>query len=186
MWLVITKLQFLDSCAFHTSYQTLLASSVVTTLSRSWLTSVPPNPSAPSLSFDLSVAFCAVEHFAFLEHFLHTASRKCFSSYQLPSQSSSRVLPSLNYRFGTCHGYVPSTSTRIKSGATAAVDLQHPLKEVQNKEQNWDTLYSGKSGKRGLQRVRYFQELILWAWFLHLLLSRKALNSFKVTSAPYD
>ena len=137
MWFVITKFQFLDSCAFHTPYRALLASSVVTTLSRSRLTSLLPNPSVPSLSFDLLVAFRATEHFAFLEHFLHTASRKCFSSNQLPShQSSSWALPSLNYRFGTCHGYVPSTSTRIKSGATAAADFQHPLKGVQNKEQN--------------------------------------------------
>ena len=33
---------------------------------------------------------------------------------------------------------------------------------------------------------RYFQEKILWAQFLHLLVSRKALQSFMVTSAPRD
>ena len=130
MWFVMTKLQFLDSCAFHIPNQALLASSLVTTLSRSWLTSMLPNRSAPFLSFDLSVAFPAIAHFAFLEHFLHTASRKCFSSYQLPSpQSSSWVLPSLNYKFGTCHGYMPSTSTRVKPGAAAAADLNTPWRE---------------------------------------------------------
>ena len=43
-----------------------------------------------------------------------------------------------------------------------------------------------KTGRTGLQIVRYFQELILWAQFLHLLISRKVVNSFMVTSVPQD
>ena len=35
----------------------------------------------------------------------------------------------------TCHGHFPSTSTRIKSGAAAAADFQHPLKGAQGGEQ---------------------------------------------------
>ena len=38
----------------------------------------------------------------------------------------------------------------------------------------------GKTGIVGLQIVRYFQEKILWAQFLHLLISRKVLKSFMV------
>ena len=38
----------------------------------------------------------------------------------------------------------------------------------------------------GLQIVRYFQEKILWAQFLHKLLSRKTLKSLTVISAPRD
>lgn len=149
MWFVITKFQFLDSCAFHTPYRALLASSVVNTLSRSWLTSLLPNPSVPSLSFDLSVAFHAIEHFAFLEHFLHTASRKCFSSYQLPShQSSLWALPSLNYKFGTCHGYVPSTSTRIKSDAALQLlTFNTPLREFRIKNRTETPCIPEKLGR---------------------------------------
>ena len=45
----------------------------------------------------------------------------------------------------------------------------------------------GKNWHNRFQRVLdYVQELILWAQFLHLLISRKALNSFMVTSAPHD
>ena len=36
----------------------------------------------------------------------------------------------------------------------------------------------GKTGRTGLQTVRYFQGKILWVQFLHLLLSRKARKSF--------
>ena len=35
----------------------------------------------------------------------------------------------------TCHWHLPSTSTRIKSCATAAADFQHPMKGVQSREQ---------------------------------------------------
>ena len=42
--------------------------------------------------------------------------------------------------------------------------------------ENWQNRSSG----------RYFQEKLLWVQFLHLLLSRKALKSFTVTSAPCD
>ena len=34
-----------------------------------------------------------------------------------------------------------------------------------------------KTGRTGLQIVRYFQEMILWAQFLHFLISRKALKA---------
>ena len=75
---------------------------------------------------------------------------------------------------------------RIKSCATAAADLQQPLKGVQGGEQKWGTLCSGKSGRTGLQIVRYFQEQILWAQFLYLLIFRKVLKSFMVTIVPHD
>ena len=54
-------------------------------------------------------------------------------------------------------------------------------KGVQGGEQKWGTLCSGKIGKTGLQTFRYSQELILWAQFLHLFISRKVLKSFMVT-----
>ena len=38
----------------------------------------------------------------------------------------------------------------------------------------------GKTGRTGLQIVRYIQKLILWAQFLYLLISREALKSFTV------
>ena len=44
----------------------------------------------------------------------------------------------------------------------------------------------GGTGRTGLQGVRYFQENILCAQFLHLLTCRKALKSFTVSSAPHD
>ena len=38
-------------------------------------------------------------------------------------------------RIGIFHGHLPSNSTKIKSGAAAAADFQHPLKGVQGGEQ---------------------------------------------------
>ena len=45
---------------------------------------------------------------------------------------------------------------------------------------------SGKNWQNKPTEVTYFQEQILWAQFLHLLISRKAVKSFIVTSGPCD
>ena len=52
----------------------------------------------------------------------------------------------------------------------------HPPERSSGWEQVWGALCSGKTGRTGLQTVRYFQESILWAQFLHLLVSGKALS----------
>ena len=85
----------------------------------------------------------------------------------------------------TKNWYLPSASTGIRSLATTATDLLYALKGFQGGDQEWGTAL-GKTGRTSLQIVRYFQEKILWAKFLHLLISRKALKSLMVTSAPCD
>ena len=50
---------------------------------------------------------------------------------------------------GTCHGHLPSTSTRIRSGAAAATDLQYPLKGVHDAGMRHSILW--KTGGTGLQ-----------------------------------
>ena len=59
-----------------------------------------------------------------------------------------------------CHGCSSPTSTRIKLCAAAAAELQHPLKEFRAERGN-EALYSRKTGRTGLQKARYSQELIL-------------------------
>ena len=56
--------------------------------------------------------------------------------------------------------HLPSASTWVESWATAAADPPHPLKGAQDGDQEWGTLCSGKTGRTGLQRVRYVQEKI--------------------------
>ena len=58
-------------------------------------------------------------------------------------------------------------------------DFQHPLKGVQGGEQKWGTRCSEKNWQNR-SSDRYFQEPILWAQFLYLLISRKALKSFMI------
>ena len=41
--------------------------------------------------------------------------------------------------------HLPCTSTRIKLWVAAAADLQHPLKEVQNVDQEWVNMCSGRN-----------------------------------------
>ena len=60
-------------------------------------------------------------------------------------------------------------------------------------EQKWGTLAGcgdgTRQGKKYLQNRSsdmYFQKVILWAQFLYLLISRKTLKSFMVTSASCD
>ena len=79
--------------------------------------------------------------------------------------------------------HLPSASTRIKSCAAIGADFQPLLKG--------GTLCSGQGGGgeddwQNWSSERDFQEAILWAQYLYLLKSRKALKSFMVTTAPYD
>ena len=82
------------------------------------------------------------------------------------------ILPTTNW-------HLSSPSTRIKSWAHS-VDLQHPLNWVQGRDQEWGTLCSGKNCQNRSSRRKF------WAQFLHLLISRKAVTPFMVTSAPHD
>ena len=75
-----------------------------------------------------------------------------------------------NNNKGTCH--LPLESEPC---ATAAAHLQHPLRGIQCGE--WGTLCPRETGETGLLDS-YFQELISWSHFLHLLISRKTLNPF--------
>ena len=59
---------------------------------------------------------------------------------------------------GTCHGCLPSTSTRIKSCAAAAAALQHPLKKSRV-ESRREALCAPESCRTGLQRD------VLRGWF---------------------
>ena len=94
------------------------------------------------------------------------------------------------WRIGTCQeylpvteqGHLPSASVEVEPFAAAATNLQHPLREIPGGE--WGSLCSRETGGTGLQIVRNFQELISWSQSLYLLISRKALNPFMVTSAP--
>ena len=72
--------------------------------------------------------------------------------------------------------HLPSTSTRIKSWTVGAADLQHPLQRVQGGDQKWrrHSVLWEKWQNRSASIVRYFQEKILRAQFLHLLISRKS------------
>ena len=56
---------------------------------------------------------------------------------------------------------LPSTSRRIKSCAAAAADLQQPNKEFRVESRNKALCAQGKTGRTGLQTVRYARELII-------------------------
>ena len=82
----------------------------------------------------------------------------------------------LHFVFSTTNWHLPFTATWIKSRAAAGADFQKPLKGVQGGKQKWGTLCFGKNWQNK-SSDSYFQELILWAQFLYLLISRKALKS---------
>ena len=78
-----------------------------------------------------------------------------------------------------------SASTRVKSCAPAAADLQQPLKEFRRRAGTGPSVLR-ETGRTGLQRAGYSQELTVLARFLYLLISRKALESFMVRTLPSD
>lgn len=92
---------------------------------------------------------------------------------------------------GTCHGHLPSASPGIRPCAALAADLQLLLQEFRAESrseavhatgsQDWSDLArstrSQKTGRTGLQVVRYDQELILWVQFFYLFISRKNIKT---------
>ena len=84
----------------------------------------------------------------------------------------------------TTNWHLPSASTRIKPYAAVAADFQHSPKGVQGGEQKWGTLCSGGKNWQNRSSDSFFQELILWTQFLHLLIPRKALKSLMGMIVP--
>ena len=92
------------------------------------------------------------------------------------------LLPTKNH-------HLSPAATRIKSLVTAVADLQHTLKEIQGRDQEWGPLCSEKTAKAGLQidiLRRRLENLFNLLNFLHLLMSRKALELLMGTSALHD
>ena len=66
------------------------------------------------------------------------------------------------------------------------LNFNTPWKEFRVKMRNEALCALEKTGRPGLQIVRYFWEKILWALLLHLPITRKTLKSFAVMSTPRD
>ena len=82
---------------------------------------------------------------------------------------------------GTCHLPLQGLNHKLQQLLTFNIPWKFRL-EIRN-----DALCAlEKTGRTGLQTVGWFQKLILWAQFLRLLISRKALHPFMVTLAPHD
>ena len=95
-------------------------------------------------------------------------------------------MSTINWQF-PCYWHLSSTSTKMKSCAATAADFQQsPERSSGLRAEIGHSVLSGKTGRIGLQIVRHFQESILWAQFLYLLIFRKAQKSFMVTTAPHD
>ena len=91
-------------------------------------------------------------------------------------------------QIGTCHWHLPSISVKNTSFADSTVDFPHLFKGVQGVVQKWGTLCSGKTCRTDLQIVKCFQEPMLWAQVLYLLISGKVLKLFilLMTSRPSE
>ena len=76
-------------------------------------------------------------------------------------------------------------ASRIKSCIPAAADLQQPLKEFRRRAGTRPSVLP-ETGRTGLRRAGYSQELTVLAQFLYLFISRKALKSFMVRTLPCD
>ena len=85
-------------------------------------------------------------------------------------------------KIGTCHLPLQGLNHKLLWLLTFNTSWKEFRVEIRNEA----LCALGKPSRTGLQIVRYYQEKILRAQFLHLLISRKALKSFMVTSAPCD
>ena len=86
----------------------------------------------------------------------------------------------------TCHGTCHLPLQGLNQVLLQLLTFNIPWKEFSVESRNEALCALGKTGRTDLQIVIHFQELILWAQFLYLVISRKALKSFMVTSGPCD
>ena len=88
----------------------------------------------------------------------------------------------VNYKLalaiGTCH--LPLQGLR-----RVLLQCWQSLKGAHSGETKWGTLCSAKVWQNR-SSDRHYQKPVLWAQFLHLLMSRKALKCFMVITAPHD
>ena len=89
------------------------------------------------------------------------------------------------FSLSTTNWHLPSTSTRIKSCAAAATDLQYPWKEFKVESRNEALCAWEKIGRTGLQ-IHIFRRSWFWVQFLYFLISRKALKLFMVMTVFQD
>ena len=98
-----------------------------------------------------------------------------------------RYMPRSGIAVPTTDWHLPSTSTKMKiMSCWSCWPSTPPEKSSGWRAEMRHSVLRGKAGRTALQIVRYFQEMILWAQFLHLFVSRKALKSLTVTSAPCE
>jgi len=81
---------------------------------------------------------------------------------------------------GTCH--LPLHG--LTHEPLQLLTISSPWKELRVEIRREALCALRKLGGTGLQIIRYFQEKLLWAQLLYLLISRKSSKSFMVTSAP--
>ena len=134
-------------------YYSFLSMSLLFFLDVSETGSAPPNflfnvsiPSVPSPTqpysfkfFILLVNFCLLLFWGFCYHYCCLSV--CLESIPpIGPQDFSVIERRIKLILSTTNWHLPSTSSRIKSGAATAADLQHPLKGVQGGDQEWDTV----------------------------------------------
>ena len=125
-------------------------------------------------------------------------SRWVLSDSSQPHELQHARLPCPSVSPGVCSNscplsrwcYLPSTTTRINSRAVAAADLQYSGGRSPGWREGVRHSVPGGVGERtvpiGLRIAWYFQKLILWAQFLYLPISRRALKSFMAMTVPHD
>ena len=99
---------------------------------------------------------------------------------------------SVNYKLALAIGTYHLSLLRIKYVLLQLL-IFNTCREEFKVEQKWGTLAGcgdrSRQGRKNWQNRSsdmYFQEVILWAQFLYLFISRKTRKSFMMTSAPYD
>ena len=92
----------------------------------------------------------------------------------------------INYKLALAIGTCQLLLQGLKHELLWPLTFNTPWKEFGVERRNEALCALGKTGRTGLQIFTYFRETILWAPFMYLLTSRKALKSFMVISAPSD
>ena len=112
------------------------------------------------------------------------------STTQRASPKGKQIIVDVNYKLAlaisTCH--LPLQGLNHVLLLTFSTPWKEFLVGIKSEAIRAGTGIGGRrwTGQTGLQTVRYFKELILWAQFLYFLICRKALKSFIGTSAPCD
>ena len=114
------------------------------------------------------------------------AKRKCGIILKIDCKTTIVIVICVNYKLVLIMGTYHLPQQELNHMLLQLLIFNTLWKEFRVESRSRHFVFGTKTGRTSLQVVGYFLELILWASFLYLLISRKALTFFTVITVSCD